>query len=567
MRSSIVVVSAVAVAFSAFAHDALAQQPIEGVSVNADGTVFGAQDFNRPSLSPDGRWVAFASSADLAGGDQNSQIDVYVRDRANGVTLVMSVATDGTQANGQCYEPSISGDGRFVAFTSSATNLDPIDTNNVADVYLHDRDPDGNGTFDEPGATTILLSKKWDGSASDDYSGEPVVSSDGSVVAFVSGSNLTPDADGMINLFLYDVAAGTLQCITTGMDGNGSGGDSHHASLSADGNLVAFQSWSPRLVPHDTNGHQDVFVWNRLTGVTRRMSVSTAGDEADDDCVDPAISADGSTVAFTSEARNLVDPGTDGRSYVYVRERGQQTTTLVTVFPDGSLPNGDSWHPAVSGDGNLVAFDTWARDLVERDDNLGQDVLLADRAAGTFETISADCMGFTGNGVSTFPALSPDGRFVAFDSDASDLTDEQYGGDMIDLRDRTISWPMASATTYGDGWAGTLGIPALTASVPPQYGATVEISFGNSWGYWNVGMLLLGLQPTSLPTPKDGTLLVNFVDVLPLALNPAGTIVRGDIPFDAALCGLEIDLQGLELDPGASKGVAFTPGLQLMIGR
>src|SRR5262249_61536429 len=113
----------------------------------------------------------------------------------------------------------------------------------------------------------------------------------------------------------------------------------------------------------------------------------------------------------------------------------------------------------------------------------------------------------------------------------------------------------------------TLGIPALTSSVPPQYGATVDISFENSWGFWNVGMLLLGFQQTSLLTAKDGTLLVDFVDVMPLALNPAGTIVRGDIPFDASLCGLEIDLQGIELDPGASKGVAFTPGLQLMIGR
>jgi hypothetical protein len=138
---------------------------------------------------------------------------------------------------------------------------------------------------------------------------------------------------------------------------------------------------------------------------------------------------------------------------------------------------------------------------------------------------------------------------------------------MVYLRDRTISWPMASATTYGDGWTGTLGIPALTASVPPQYGATVDVSFDDSWGYWTVGFLLLGLQPAELQTPKDGTLLVSIADTIPLALNPAGTIVRGTIPFDASLCGLEIDLQGIELDPGASKGVAFTPGLKLLIGR
>jgi Tol biopolymer transport system component len=557
----------IAGAFAASAHDARAQQPIEGVSVNADGTIFGAQDFNRPSLSPDGRWVAISSGADLAGGDQNTQIDVFVRDRVNHVSILMSVATDGTQANAQCFQPSISSDGRFVAFSSWATNLDSVDTNNLPDVFLHDRDPDGNGIFDEPGATTILLSKKWDGSASDDDSFEPAVAGDGSVVAFVSGSNLTPDADGMVNLFLYDVAAGTLQCITTGMDGQGSGGDSHHPSLSADGKLLAFQSWSPRLVPHDTNGNQDVFVWNRENGVMRRMSVATDGTEANDGCVDAAISADGSTVVFTSEATNLVTPATDGRHHVFVRARGEQVTTLLTQLPDGTFANGHSLNPAVSGDGRFVAFDTTANNLVERDDNLDTDVLLADRDAGTFETISADCMGFTGSGHSTYPAISPDGRFIAFDSDAWDLADEQFGGDMIYLRDRTISWPMASATTYGDGWAGTLGIPALTSNVPPQYGATIDLSFDNSAGFWNVGFLLLGMQQAELPTAKDGTLLVAIADIIPLALNPAGTIVQGAIPFDAAFCGFEIDLQGIELDPGASKGVAFTPGLQLLIGR
>jgi Tol biopolymer transport system component len=567
MRSSSVAAFVIAGTFAASAHDARAQQPIEGVSVNADGTIFGAQDFNRPSLSPDGRWVAISSGADLAGGDQNTQIDVFVRDRVNHVSILMSVATDGTQANAQCFQPSISSDGRFVAFSSWATNLDSVDTNNLPDVFLHDRDPDGNGIFDEPGATTILLSKKWDGSASDDDSFEPAVAGDGSVVAFVSGSNLTPDADGMINLFLYDVAAGTLQCITTGMDGQGSGGDSHHPSLSADGKLLAFQSWSPRLVPHDTNGNQDVFVWNRENGVMRRMSVATDGTEANDGCVDAAISADGSTVVFTSEATNLVTPATDGRHHVFVRARGEQVTTLLTQLPDGTFANGHSLNPAVSGDGRFVAFDTTANNLVERDDNLDTDVLLADRDAGTFETISADCMGFTGSGHSTYPAISPDGRFIAFDSDAWDLADEQFGGDMIYLRDRTISWPMASATTYGDGWAGTLGIPALTASTLPQYGATIDLSFDNSAGFWNVGFLLLGMQQAELPTAKDGTLLVAIADIIPLALNPAGTIVQGAIPFDAALCGFELDLQGIELDPGASKGVAFTPGLQLMIGR
>jgi Tol biopolymer transport system component len=567
MRSLHFAAFVIAGAVVARARDASAQQPIEGVSVNADGTRYGGVEaVSRYEMSLDGRYVVVACGADLAGGDQNSQDDVYVRDRTNGVAILMSVGTDGMQSDGACYLPSISGDGRFVAFASNG-KFDPVDVNNVTDVYLHDRDPDGNGIFDEAGATTILLSKKWDGSASDDYSSRPAVSSDGSVVVFECGSNLTLDADGMNNLFLYDVAAGTLQCITTGMDGQGSGGDSRNASLSADGNLVAFQSWSPRLVPHDTNGNQDVFVWNRATGVTRRLSVSTDDAEANDDCVDPAISADGSIVAFVSEATNLVSPPTDGRAHVFIRDRGEQVTTLLTQLPDGTLADGNSDHPTVSGDGNLVAFDTTSRNLVPRDQNSGNDVLLADRAAGTFELISADCMGFTANGTSQFPSIRPDGRDVTFVSDAMNLADGGFSGEMVYLRDRSVSWPIASHATYGDGWPGTLGIPALTPDTDPAYGATIDLTFENSWGFWNVGFLLLGMQQAELPTAKDGTLLVTIADIIPLALNPAGTIVQGAIPFDAALCGFEIDLQGIELDPGASKGVAFTAGLQLRIGR
>ena len=340
-----------------------------------------------------------------------------------------------------------------------------------------------------------------------------------------------------------------------------------NASVSFDAKLVAFESPSQLLVENDTNGRKDVFVKNRETGAIRRMSVATDGTEGELDSTDAAISADGSTVAFVSASRMLVDPPTDGRSHVFVRARGAQTTSLVTQLSDGTFADGDSFHPALSSDGNLIAFFTNARNLVPLDTNGVTDVLLADRAAGTFEKISADCVGFSGNAKSLLPAISPDGRFVTFFSSASNLTDEGFLEDTVYLRDRTVSWPMASATTYGDGWPGTLGIPALTSNVLPQYGATIDLSFDNSWGFWNVGFLLLGMQQTALPTAKDGTLLVTIADIIPLALNPAGTIVQGTIPFDAALCGFELDLQGIELDPGASKGVAFTAGLQLLIGR
>src|SRR4029079_11248648 len=132
----------------------------------------------------------------------------------------------------------------------------------------------------------------------------------------------------------------------------------------------AFESGSPRLIQHDTNGATDIFVWNRENGVTRRMSVATEGPEANADCLAASISADGSTVVFSSEATNLVTPATDGRPHVFIRARGEQVTTLLTQLPDGTFANGQSQHPAVSGDGRFVSFDTTSNNLVDRDDNL-----------------------------------------------------------------------------------------------------------------------------------------------------------------------------------------------------
>lgn len=551
-----------------FAANASAQQPIEGVSVNADHSIWGGvQIGERNPLSDDARYVVFSSGGNLSGVDLNGQEDIYVRDRVAGTTLLMSIATDGTQANYTCYLPGMSGDGRFVAFTSLASNLTPDPVGNVTNVFLHDRDPDGNGIFDESGATTILLSKKWNGDRSDDYSLRPVVADDGSVVVFESGSNLTPDADGMINLFAYDIAAGTLTCITTGYDGQGSGGDSSNASLSSDGHLVAFESWSPRLIPHDTNSDQDVFVFNRTTGVTFLQSVATDGTQGNDASYDAAISADGTIVAFASDATDLDAGDHNGRADLFVRDRNLHTTTRVSLLPDGTEANGDSLNPALSSDGQLVAFETWSNNLVPLDQNDGSDVILLDRGSGAFETVSADCVGFTADKISNDPAMTSDGRFVSFYSEADNLTDDGLNGEMVYLRDRTIPWPTASHQTYGAGWPGTLGVPSLTADVDPQYGATVHVDFGNSLGSWTVGFLLVGLTEDSLPTSKGGTLLVDILRAVPLAVGPGGVEVETTIPFDESLCGFEIDLQGLELDAGASRGVSFTAGLQLIVGR
>jgi Tol biopolymer transport system component len=553
-------------ALAAFSASASAQQPIECVSVNTDGTGNGgADEIVRNPISADGRYVVFSSSSSqLVDGDVNGFDDVFVRDRVTGNNILISVASDGSQGNGNSIEPAISGDGRFVAFSSQASNFVTPDTNGLFDLFLRDRDPDGNGIFDEGNATTICISRKWTGAESGGASLRPCMSSDGSTVAFECSSQLTPDSDDGLEIYAYDVASGTLSCVSLGYDGS-PGGDSGNASISDDGNRIAFESTNPNLDRSDQNSRKDVFFRNRRLGTTQIVSVSTDGQQGDQDSFNAAISGDGTAVAFASSSQNLISPRTGGRINVYVRDVVDRTTTCVTVLADGTESGGD--RPSLSKDGALVVFESSADDFVPLDQNSASDVFLFDRSAGSYETISADCVGFTANAPSLLAAMTPDGRFVSFFSDATNLADGSFLGDLIYLRDRSIPWPTASRSTYGAGWPGTLGVPDLSADVDPQYGATVHVDFGNSFGFWTVGFLLVGFTQESLPTSKDGTLLVDFVRSIPLAVGPGGVELESTIPFDESLCGLEIDLQGIELDPGASKGVSFTAGLQLIVGR
>lgn len=548
---------------------ARAQEPIELVSMSYDGTGDGGCDeYVLNPVSVDGRYVAFSSrSSRLIENDTNGKSDVFVRDRWTGTNILVSVASDGTQGNEDSTVPGMSGDGRFVAFASWATNFYSDDQNRRTDIFLRDRDPDGNGVFDEGNATTILLSRKWNGERSDDSSWRPSVSGDGSVVVFESASDLTQDANGSMQIYAYEVATGTLTDLTVSYDGNFDGGTSTGASVSSDGRYVAFESYSSRLIRHDTNGYKDIFVHDRQDGVNRRVSVATDGTEGNGDSFDASISADGAVVVFSSDAANLVPGDTNAYTDVFARDRANRITTRVSVLNDGTQADAYCLRPVCSGDGRFVAFYTWATTLVPLDKNGAADVVFVDRSTGVFETISADCIGRTANARSSMPAITPDGRFVSFFSGASNLNDGGFSGDLVYLRDRTIAWPTATQTSYGDGWSGALGVPELTANVNPQYGATVDVNFGNSWGYWTVGFLMLGTAQASIETSKDGTLLVDTLISIPLAIAPYGTITRGVIPFDEALCGFELDLQGIELDPGASRGTSFTPGLQLIIGR
>src|SRR5438309_280140 len=212
-------------------------------------------------------------------------------------------------------------------------------------------------------------------------------------------------------------------------------------SISADGRFVVFAACARNLAPGDTNGFGDVFVHDRGTGVTERLSVDGAGTEANDTIHQPAISADGRLVAFVSAATNLVPGDTNGQSDVFVHDRRTRTTERVSVDCAGTQADRESDPPAISADGRLVAFVCPATNLVPGDTNGQSDVFVHDRQTRATERVSVDSAGTEADGGSDRPAIIAGGRFVACGTVATNLvpgaTNGEWDESVHDRRPRT----------------------------------------------------------------------------------------------------------------------------------
>ncbi len=333
-----------------------------------------------PSISAGGRYVAFLSYAsNLVAGDTNGAGDVFVRDRLAGVTRRVSVGPGGRQANRSSYFPSISAGGRYVAFSSVASNLVAGDTNDRRDVFVRDR----------VAKVTRRVSVGPGGRQANRSSYFPAISADGRYVAFVShASNLVAgDTNSTNDVFVRDRVAKVTRRVSVGPGGRQANRYSGFPylfysafpSISADGRYVAFESYASNLVVGDTNHRSDVFVRDRVAKVTRRVSVGPGGRQANRDAYSPSISADGRHVAFASYASSLVAGDTNGTADVFVRDRLAKVTRRVSVGPGGRQANDYSYSPSISADGRHVAFVSYASNLVAGDTNGAADVFARDR--------------------------------------------------------------------------------------------------------------------------------------------------------------------------------------------
>ena len=431
---------------------------------NGDSTV--------PSISDDGRYVAFRSDAtNLVSGDTNGEGDVFVRDRQAGTTTRVSVATGGGQATGgTSYMAQISGDGKAVVFVSLATNLVAGDTNAKQDVFVRDlaagttsrvsvgsdgsqangtnqvpsistngryvsftsaatNFPGGGATYglvfrrDRTAGATILVSRSTAGANAGAYSDDSAISGDGTIVAFAStGTNLaTKDTNGASSdVFARVVASNTTETISRYMSvqGNNTTFDADGA-LSGDGRYVVFSSYSSNLVPGDTNNKPDVFVRDQLTGTTEMVSVTAAGSAASGD--EPSISSDGRYVTFRSQSTSILPSATNGYAQIFRRDRQTGAVTLVSATSAGVQGTAHSGRAALSGDGRYIAFETTAENLVSGDTNGFFDVYVRDMQLGTVTKVSGAPFSEQGDGDAILPSISNDGRYVAFPSEATNL--------------------------------------------------------------------------------------------------------------------------------------------------
>jgi Tol biopolymer transport system component len=411
----------------------------EWVSVSSDETP-GNNWAKYAYVTDDGRYVAFESwSSNLVEGDNNDTGDVFVRDRVNGVTERVSVSTTGAEGNGSSGLPSISGDGRYVAFESGADNLVSGDGNGSTDIFVRDR----------VSGTTERVSVSSDEVEADSWSVHPAISADGRYVAFHSAAeNLVgDDTNNTYDVFVRDRVDGTTERASVNSVGvEVDHGASAFACISADGRYVGFESWAEDLAPGDTNLVEDVFVHDRVGGGTELVSVASGGVQGDDSSERCSLSGDGRYVTFESWATNLASGDMNDTWDVFVHDRVGGGTELVSVTSGGAAGNDRSENAFISADGRSIAFSSWATDLVSGDANHHADIFVRDRVSGTTELASVASDGRQGNDSSDHPALSADGRYVVFDTWAWNLV----SGDISSNSDVLIRRRLG-LTYLGDG--------------------------------------------------------------------------------------------------------------------
>ncbi len=371
-------------------------------------------------ISGNGRFVVFSTKANnLVPQDSNDLMDVFVLDRATGMVERVSVGYNSPNGNGWSASGSISHDGRYVAFHSDASNLVEHDLNDSSDIFVYDRLM----------KTTKLVSVAEDGTQRDAGIFAPTdrfapqISGNGQFVVFASESSITAgDMEGAgddahSNIYLKNLQTGEVISVTSGANDH-----SFSPSINTDGSFITFESYATNLTPEtDTNAAADVFLYDVAGGTTHLVSGSQTGlQTAGGNSLSPDISGNGQYVAFQSSASDLVEDDVNGMTDIFLYEAATGDVSLMTHGLMGAS-NGSSSNPAISGDGRFIALESRASNLIDDDRNDAADIFIVDRITDNIQRLSESAGFEEAESRSIRPALSNNGLTTVYLSPAQNL--------------------------------------------------------------------------------------------------------------------------------------------------
>ncbi len=398
-----------------------ANNNIQQISVSYNGSLLDGDSFS-PAISADGRYVVFSSQGtNLVNDDDNNCSDVFIHDTILNFTERVSISNQGLQANGDSFSPAVSGDGRYVTFTSYASNLVADDTNDCADIFVRDRLLETTNR--------ISISNSGEEGNADSFGSE--ISANGDCITFCSYANnlLDNDKNYYSDVFVFDRTQKRIKRISISNTGEESNSDSLYPDISGDGRYITFTSDANNLDFNDKNGCSDVFIFDQNLNLIKRI-VGYNFTEANSASMESAISSDGRCIVFSSYADNLVPEDNNMVCDIFVFDQILNEIERVSVTSDGKEFSQNSGEPDISGDGRYVGF-TIIQHFVQKVTNKGGNsksvihedtgIFLYDRGLGTTSLISISNNGDFEDSNSREPGLSYNGTNVVFSSDSSNL--------------------------------------------------------------------------------------------------------------------------------------------------
>jgi hypothetical protein len=364
------------------------------------------------NLSNNGRYAAFESVAtNLVVDDENELQDIFVHNIKTGKTRRVSITSDGDEVTDESSSaPALSGNGRRVAFISDSEDLVGGDNNEVTDIFVHNLET----------RKTKRVSVSSNGDEGDQPAGDqPDVSRNGRFVAFHTTSQLVgKDNNDDADIYVRDLRERRTHLVSIHSNGDAvTDGESIYPQISENGRFIVFNSSSSELINSDANGVVDVFIHDRQTGRTRRVSVNSNGNEVARDSQYPQVSADGRIISFDSTG-GFVSADDNDVSDVYVHNRETGRTKLVTRGHNGGSTDQESSYTSLSPNGRMIGFYSYATNLIANDPDGDYSAYVYDRVTKKIRMVDRDSSGDPGDGLSYVIGMSGDGRMVLFASEA-----------------------------------------------------------------------------------------------------------------------------------------------------